>query len=598
MNLRRKKNNINPRHWNKEIAPDEIFLDSQNLPQFDVQQFEGKLEKPITQKTVTLLGVFFIAVAFLFIARAWFLQVAQGDVYAKRSENNRLEHIPLFAKRGVIYDRNKKELVWNSFEYRSPPTARLPNEYGQGTSTVPARVLRVDGKESGISGRVYTSDPGFAHILGYVSYPLKDSKGFFYQEESVGKNGIEKTYNDIVAGENGLKLIEVDALGKIQSENTIEPPSDGKDVVLTIDSRVQKKLYQFIEQTASDRGFTGGAGIIMDVNTGEILAITSFPEYSSTILSSGEDAKAIAGYVQNERTPFLNRAVGGLYTPGSIVKPYVALGALNEKVIDPQKKILSTGSISIPNPYFPGITSVFKDWKAHGWVDMRDAIAVSSDVYFYNIGGGYENQKGLGIYNIGKYMRMFGMSEKTGIDLPGEETGTIPSPEWKAENFNGEPWRIGNTYHTAIGQYGFQVTPIQMVRAVAAIARGGMLTTPHVLMQTGSGVPVMPQSQAIDINQDYFTVVREGMRRAVLGGTAAALNTTGISAAAKTGTAELGISKNFVNSWITGFFPYDNPRFAFVVVMERGAKANLVGAPYVTRQLLDWMVANTPEYVK
>lgn len=581
MNLHRKKRKIHPRHWNKEIAPDEIFLDSKNLPQFNVQQFEGRIERPIGKHAIAFLGIFFLAVGALFIGRAWFLQVAQGDVYAKRSENNRLEHIPIFAKRGIIYDRNKKELAWNSFEAGSLLAATGTAQAGD------------------ISKRSYITEDGFGHILGYVSYPSKDSKGFFYQEEFIGKNGVEKTYNDLLAGENGIKLIEVDALGNVQSESSIRPPADGKDLVLSIDSRVQAKLYQITKQTAAERGFIGGAGIIMDVNTGGVLALTSFPEYSPAILSSGRDSQTISGYINSEKKPFLDRAVGGLYTPGSIVKPYVAIGALNEGIIDPEKKILSTGQISIPNPYFPDIKSVFMDWKAHGWVNMREALAASSNVYFYEIGGGFEGQQGLGIYNIGKYTKMFGLGQKTGIDLPGEEEGTIPSPEWKAENFNGEAWRIGDTYHTAIGQYGFQVTPVQMVRAVAAIARGGVLVTPRVLARVdGDDSEISPKETNIDIRGDYFTVIQEGMRKVVLGGTGSALNTFGVSVAAKTGTAELGTAKKFVNSWVTGFFPYETPRFAFAVVMERGSRENLVGASYVMRSLLDWMVANTPEYMK
>lgn len=570
MNLYNKKKNTHPKNWNKEIAPDEIFLDSKNLPEFNTQQFEGKIEKAIGRHVIALLGIFFIVVGFLFVGRVWFLQIAQGDVYVKRSENNRLEHIPIFAKRGIIYDRNKKELAWNSFE--------------EGSDT---------------SKRSYIQEDGFGHLLGYVSYPSKDSKGFFYQEEFVGKNGVEKIYNDLLSGENGIKLIEVNALGKVQSESSMQPPADGKDIFLSIDSRVQAKVYEIIKQTAADRGFTGGAGVVMDVTNGEILALTSVPEYSPAILSDGGDSAKIAEYVASEKKPFLDRAVGGLYTPGSIVKPFVALGALNEKIIDPEKKILSTGSISIQNPYFPDIKSVFMDWRPQGWVNMREALGVSSDVYFYEIGGGFEDQKGLGIYNIDKYMRMFGMSAKTGIDLPGEEEGTIPSPEWKAKNFNGEAWRIGDTYHTAIGQYGFQVTPIQMVRAVAAIARGGVLLTPHVFSHSSGSTP-LAQSQAsvIDMNQDYFTVVREGMRKVVLGGTGSALNTPNVSVAGKTGTAELGTLKKFVNSWVVGFFPYEHPRYAFAVVMEHGPHDNLVGAPYVMRTLLDWMAVTTPEYLR
>src|SRR3989344_5932181 len=556
---KRKKNS-----WNREINPDEIFLDSKNLPQFNTQQFEGRIEKPIERVAVVILGLFFLLVSFIFIGRVWFLQVAKGEEYKERSENNRLEHTPIFSVRGIIYDRNNIELAWNSL-----------------------------GDDGTFSTRSYIPVDGFAHVLGHVSYPQKDKGGFYYQENFIGKEGIEKIYNDSLTGKNGIRLIEVDALGNVQSENTIAPPVDGSDVTLTIDSRLQEMLHTFIKQTASERGFLGGGGVVMDVLTGEILALTSYPEYSPSILSDGSNREVISRYVTDERKPFLNRVVSGLYTPGSIVKPYVAMGALSEHVIDPNKKILSTGSISIQNPYYPDLKTVFMDWKAHGWVNMREAIGVSSNVYFYVVGGGYEDQKGIGISNIEKYARMFGLGAKTGVDVFGEVDGLIPNPEWKAETFDGEAWRIGDTYNTAIGQYGFQVTPIQMVRAVAALANGGSLVTPHLYKSEQPLEPIV-----IPLEESNFQIVREGMRNVVKGGTGSALDIPSVAVAAKTGTAELGTSKKFVNSWTTGFFPYENPRYAFAVVMERGSRENLVGASAVMRNFFDWMTLHTPEYIK
>jgi penicillin-binding protein 2 len=226
---------------------------------------------------------------------------------------------------------------------------------------------------------------------------------------------------------------------------------------------------------------------------------------------------------------------------------------------------------------------------------MMQAIAVSCDVYFYEIGGGYQNQKGLGIANIEKYAEMFGFGEKTGIDLPGENEGTIPSPEWKAANFKGDPWRLGDTYHTAIGQYGFQVTPIEMARAAAAIANDGKLLTPHLIL---NDTIKENQITILNLNKSYFDTVQEGMRDAVSFGTATALNVPYVNLAAKTGTAQLGVAKNKVNSWVIGFFPYENPKYAFALMMEAGPNTNEVGASSVMRQLLDWMSVNTPEYFK
>ena len=224
---------------------------------------------------------------------------------------------------------------------------------------------------------------------------------------------------------------------------------------------------------------------------------------------------------------------------------------------------------------------------------MAQALAVSSDVYFYSIGGGFEDQTGLGISNIERYARLFGVGEKTGIDLPDEKAGIIPNPKWKEENFNGDPWRLGDTYHTAIGQYGFQVTPIQMARAVSAIGNYGKLVTPHFIL---GDMEKENQILMTDFPKENFDVIHEGMRQAVTYGTAVTLNVPYVKVAAKTGTAQLGVNKNKVNSWVIGFFPYENPRYAFTVMMEAGPSANSASASSVMRGLLDWMYIYTPEY--
>ena len=185
--------------------------------------------------------------------------------------------------------------------------------------------------------------------------------------------------------------------------------------------------------------------------------------------------------MEDEGKRFLEGALDGLYMPGSIVKPFIASAALTEKIITPEKSILSIGSISIPNPYNPDKESVFKDWKAHGYVNMREAIAVSSDVYFYEIGGGFGDQPGLGIARIKQYLELFGFGKADDNNFLLDVKGTIPDPAWKAQVFDGEPWRIGDTYNTSIGQYGMQVTPMQALRATAAIANGGFLVDPTLL---------------------------------------------------------------------------------------------------------------------
>src|SRR3989344_592470 len=348
------------KRFNPEIEPDEIFSDSLNIPGFNEDQFEGRLERPISKYAVILLGIFFLLAGSVFSWRAWALQIREGYGYAKLADENHLRSIPIIAERGVIYDRNRKELSWN-----------------------------VENEERNFSARAYTSQKGLSHTVGYVSMPKLDQSGRFWQTESIGMDGVEKSYDTLLRGTNGVRIIETDARNEIVSENTVLPPVEGKNVKLTIDADVSEKFYETIEALAGEAGFRGGGGGVMGVRNGEILALTSFPEYSSEILVNGSDSKTIQSFINDKRTPFLNRAVSGLYAPGSTVKIFVAMGALAEGVIDPSKQILSTGSISIPNPYAPEKPSIFKDWKAHGWVDMRRALAVSSDVYFYTVGGGY-----------------------------------------------------------------------------------------------------------------------------------------------------------------------------------------------------------------
>jgi len=546
-----------------EIAPDEIFLDSSNLPQFNVHQFEGRLERPISTRTFFLVGLFFFIIVLLFVTKLWNLQITRAEEFAYLSDNNNLRHSLIVASRGVVYDRNGVPLIQNE----------------------------VSEEHSDFATRKYSDLSGLSHLLGYVSYPSKDSSGFYYNQDFIGKDGIEKAYNDELSGKNGVKIVEVNALGKVESANLILLPEDGKSLTLSIDSRVQNKLYELISGLSAQIGFEGGAGALMDIKNGEILAITSFPEYSSQVLSDGSDRSAIASYLEGKGKPFLDRAISGLYTPGSIVKPFLAIGALEENVITPEKEILSTGSISIPNPYDPKKKTIFNDWRPQGYVDMRHAIAVSSDVYFYEIGGGFESQKGLGIEKIEKYLRLFGFGEETTGSFFNGPAGIISSPVWKSENFPKDPWRIGDTYNSSIGQYGTQVTPLQSLRAVAAVANGGTLLDPSITL----GGEVV--SKVLGLAPENVKVAQEGMRLSVQSGTASGLNVPQVKIAAKTGTAELGSKKQFVNSWVTGFFPYDHPRYAFTVVMEKGPHDNTIGALYVMRQLIEWMTENASSYL-
>jgi penicillin-binding protein 2 len=551
----------------RDIDPDEILLDSKNLPNFDVYQFEGRIEKPIPFRTVVFFGIFCLAILLFFLGRSYFLQVSSGDEYYNRSEKNRLRNTTVFSQRGVISDRNGTELAWN-----------MPNE------EIPEYSLRK-----------YIELDGFSHLLGYIKYPSKDKYGYYYNEDFIGKSGIEKNYNSDLSGTNGLRIVETNALGALQTESILRLPKDGENIKLSVDASVQNEMYKAIKDVAENVDFVGGAGILLDINTGEVLAITSYPEYNSQILTDGSDSSKISKYLNDKRTPFLNRAIEGLYTPGSTVKPFMSVGILAEKIIDPNKFLFTEGYLSVPNPYDPTKPTIFKDWKNHGYVDMRKALAMSSDVYFYITGGGFGDQKGLGIDLINKYMNMFGFGQN--ISLEGYfsgPSGVVPNQKWKADNFDGESWKVGNTYHTSIGQYGFQVTPMQMVRAVASLANGGTLLDPTIL-SIDSGQK--PSGINLNLNKSDLKIIKEGMRMAVTEGMSKSLDFPNLKVAVKTGTAELGVSKLYVNSWVTGFFPYDNPKYAFAVIMEKGSVSNTYGATGVMKTVLDWMQVYASEYL-
>ncbi len=549
----------------KDIAPDEIFLDSKNLPEFNLHQFEGRIEKPIHKGIFSLVLGFLLIVGLVFTYKLASLQIVNGEKFRNRSDNNNLQQTAIFANRGVIYDRNGTPIVWNSINQDNP-------DY---------------------SSRIYASSTGLSTVLGYVKYPTKDSSGFYYLNKFDPKDGLEKLLDYKLSGQNGTNIIETDVKGNIISESITQKPRDGENITLTIDLSLQRKLYASLLDIADRAGYKGGAGVIMDVRNGEILASSNFPEYDSGVMTEGSEKEKINNWINDKNHPFLNRVVQGLYTPGSIMKLFIAMGVLDQGVIDPNKQILSTGSITIPNPFFPDKPSTFMDWKAHGLVDLRRAIAVSSNVYFYEVTGGYKDQKGIGIDNLDKYVKMFGFGTTTNIDFPGEQSGTIPSPEWKAKTFQGEEWRVGDTYNTAIGQYGFQVTPIQAVRAVAAIANNGKLITPTFVDVNSSPKIVVN----INLNQNFYAIVKEGMREGVTDGTSAAINFPFVKVASKTGTAQIGASKDEVNSWVVGFWPIDNPKYAYAIVMERGPKNNQFGSVLVMQEFLDWLHIYHPEYL-
>lgn len=554
-----------------EIDPDEILLDVRNIPNFNTHQFEGRIEQPIKTKTLLFTGIFFTLLCLIGLYKAVNLQIVHGQSFAKKSEQNRLRAQPVFANRGIIYDRNGVIIASNALASSTASTTDFIND--------PPK-------------RVYADYQGLSHVLGYVSYPKKDASGNYWQDDFIGMDGIEKQYDAVLKGVKGTRVVEVDATGLPLATNVTQQPTDGNNITLSIDAKLQDAIYNLLDRASHESGFTGGAAAIIDIQTGEMLALVSYPEFDIRKLETDQGTKAYQAALQSKKNPFLDRVVSGLYAPGSTVKPFMGLAALTEKIIDPYKQIESKGFISVPNPY-GGDPTIFRDWRVNGWTDMRAAIAVSSDVYFYTVGGGFGDQKGLGINRIYSYMNSYGFDSKTGIDLPKETSGVIPSQDWKKKIF-GEDWLLGDTYHTSIGQYGFQITPIELLRAVGAIANGGKLLTPKLKALYEGEKPEVQGT--ISVSNDDLKVIQEGMRQTVTTGSTQTLQEAGFPVAAKSGTAEIGLVKGRVNSWMTGFFPYPNPQFAFVVVLENGPDHVAIGAGRTATDILRWIYNNAPEY--
>ncbi len=549
----------------KIVELDEVLLDATNIPSFNLARLEGKRELPISMNSIYGVGVVFLVVSFLYLTKIFNLQVIEGAEYRAIAENNSVDQAVVIAERGVVYDRRDELVAWNEYDERSVYDFPI---------------------------RAYTDRLGLGQVLGYVSYPRRDSRGFFYRTEYIGRSGVEAAYDAVLRGTNGSKIVVADALGDVIGEHAIAASQAGSPLRLSLDVELSEAMYQIIATSSARAGFRSGAGAIMDVHTGEIIALTSFPTYDPEVMADGYDTETIETYNQDDRLPFLNKVVSGAYTPGSIVKPFVAYAALAEHIIDPNKEIVSTGALVVPNPYNPSNPSRFTDWRAHGVMTMREAIAFSSNVYFYIIGGGYGDQRGLGITKMAEYYRLFGLGSTTGIGIAPEQAGVVPDPAWKAEVFD-DDWRLGDTYFTAIGQFGFLTTPIQMLRAYAALANGGTLVTPHVLKGEQGA------QHDLGLNPEYLQIVHEGMRKTVTynGGTARSLEREDVAIAAKSGTAEVGAGNAYVNSWAAGFWPYEKPKYAFILMMDKAPRSNALGATRIMGDVMQWISVHRSEYL-
>lgn len=549
---------------NKHISPEDILIDQLNLPSFDHSQLEGRIIKPIS-KYIFYIIIFAVLCVFAFF---WFnsykLQIMKGGYYQNKAENNRFETTPIFSARGVIYDRNKIPLAWNE------------------ETTTTTQTKNTDNTQI----RKYKDSNGIGNLLGYIKFPKRDKNGFYINKEVETIGGIEKFYNEDLNGKAGSFYSEIDSAGNVISQNTVDLPENGKDVYLTIDYDIQKALFETFKKAGQESEYNGGVALIADITDGSILAAVTYPDFDSNVMFDGTDVEKITKNINDPRSIFLNRYTDGLYAPGSIVKPMFALAGLNEGVVTPDEKILSTGKLVVPNPYNPGQNTVFKDWKAHGYTNVREAIAVSSDVYFYTIGGGVPGKKGLGISKLEEYAKYFGLDNRHLGTFFNTKQSIIPTPEWKLKAFNNDIWRLGDTYHSAIGQYGFSISPIQILGMTTILAREAS-DVPEFKINTAQPTKYITIDEKLKkTDPKYFNEVSEGMRLTVTAGTAKSLDFVGLKLAGKTGTAQTGNHNQFINSWFVGFWPYTNPKYAIVYMLEKGPSTNTKGAAAYLKDFL------------
>jgi penicillin-binding protein 2 len=390
----------------------------------------------------------------------------------------------------------------------------------------------------------------------------------------------------------GQIKIERDVLGKKISEKILTEPEPGKSLVLWLDSELQSKIVKTLEKKLKKLGTKKAAAVALDPQTGGILALVRLPSFDNNLFSRGGPAEKLEKILRDPQQPLFNRAISGTYSVGSTIKPLIALAGLEEQLISFQEKIHCSGVIEIPHRYFSEIIYTFRDWKAHGWTDLKKALAQSCNVYFYLLGGGYKNREGLGPTKIRKYLELFGWGKKTGIDLPGEAAGLLPSPTWKKEHKK-ENWWDGDTYHLSIGQGDILVSPLQVAVAFGAIANGGRILKPQIVKEIiDSETKKVKQKFSPQVLKENFLLpenlrrVREGMLEAVQTGSAIILKDLPVKVAAKTGTAQTSLTGRYHN-WVTIFAPYENPQLVLTLVIENVKEIRMVVLP-VAKEILDW----------
>lgn len=564
--------------------------------------------RPPWTSRVAVLGVVFLLLLIILEARLWSMQAIQGPHYLRLSEQNRLRDYVIPAPRGVIFDRHGQPMVTNRAAFtvgvlpmevqdpihladvlapvlgmdRAEILARIDSGRQRRFEPVTLRrdvnktiVMTLEEHRLDLPGVVVQAEPvrdhlkgeAAAHALGYlgeINEGELSTRPGYRAGSLIGKSGVERVYDTVLRGVDGRQRVEVDAAGRPVRVLTREASQPGQSLVLNIDADLQA-----VAETAL--GDRTGAVVAMDPRNGEILVMVAHPAFDPNQFAGGISPANWKRLTGDRRIPLLNRATEGTYEPGSVFKIVTGLAALNEGVARRDTIFNCNGQLALGR-------WIFHDLHAYGPINFMRGVAVSCNIVFWTVGGQ------LGDERLHRYARMLGLGQTTGIDLPTEANGTIPSAEWKRRMYK-EPWYPGDTLNMAIGQGYVVVTPLQVARMLSAVANGGTLVAPRlarrVLAPDGSEVKVYAPvtTGRLDVKPESLATLREALRMVVESGTGGAAAVPGLAIAGKTGSAEN--PRGIPHAWFAGYAPADRPALVVVAFVEHGFRGGVTAAPIV-----------------
>ncbi|OGE44350.1 penicillin-binding protein 2 [Candidatus Daviesbacteria bacterium RIFCSPLOWO2_01_FULL_39_12] len=553
------------------------------IPNFD-SNFPTNLV--FSEVRITIFISFCAVAFFILFLKIFHLQIIEGKLNRELADGNRIQIKIIHAQRGAIFDRNGTVLAANS------PAFRLLDKNTNKTKVITrqeALELEVNNDPASLdlevdNVRTYPLGEMTAHVVGMAGEispsQLQDNNYQGYKMgDRIGQEGIESFYEKLLRGKDGGEILEVDSFGKKLRTLRKEPAVAGKNIYLTIDADLQQKLYNLLKEQTVRVGSCCAAAIAVDPQTGQILALVSLPSFDPNIFSQNFDESAISEVFSQASAPILNRTISGTYPPGSTFKIVSALAALESGKI-------TAGTIFIDNGVLYLDTYKFSNWyfnqygKTEGALDLVKAIQRSNDIYFYEVA------RKIGEKQLIDWAKKLNFGKKLNIDLPAEEPGLVPDPDWKEKTIN-QVWYPGDTLHMAIGQGFVLTTPLQILGATSFIANNGTLYKPQLVSKVTDGDRVISNFSAKTlisklVSQDKIQTVQAGLEKVPqVGGTAWPFFTFPIKTAGKTGTAEYGDPKGKTHAWYTAYAPADDPKIAMTVLIEGGGEGSSVAAPVV-----------------